>query len=595
MTCMLLREPLFSQDVSYPLHGVSAKFLFIDYYTPNGVDGFKTGNGLELAYLRTLDDNLSIGIPFKVGVANIGGNEKKSTIASIDFTGQYLFTKTPGQLKPYAMGGVGFATESIEETNLQIPLGLGFYYRVGESSFLTVQAEYRKSFVEDRDNIQLGIGWNYKLKPVPLPPPDKIDTDKDGTPDIQDACPREAGPRNTYGCPDADGDLTPDKTDKCPREAGPANNSGCPEKSVPATQTPPAPAPPAPPAPPQVTYVKEDSDGDGLVDSKDACPNEAGKIILMGCPDTDEDGIIDKDDRCPTEAGLANNNGCPLKDSDQDGVQDGADRCPNLKGTAALSGCPDSDSDGIIDPEDICPKEAGKPATGGCPDKDGDGTPDKDDLCPSEAGKPATGGCPDKDGDGIPDKDDRCPDKAGSESSQGCPDTDGDGVLDNEDDCPEVKGLATAKGCPDSDNDSFPDNVDKCPDEKGTNQGCPDLDKTDKDFLEFAASNIQFETGRASLKALSFQVLDQIAGILTRYPRYSLSIEGHTDNVGVAAENMVLSQERALSCYEYLISRNVNAERMSYIGYGSTKPLADNNTAEGREKNRRVVFRVYIK
>jgi outer membrane protein OmpA-like peptidoglycan-associated protein len=564
---MLLPEPLFSQDVpSAPLHGLSAKFLLIDYFTPNGLEDFKLGNGLELAYLRTLNDNLGIGIPLKVGVANIGGNEKKSTIASIDFTGHYLFSKAADQLKPYAFGGVGFVTESLAETNLQIPLGLGLYYRVGESSFLTAQAEYRKSFVENRDNIQIGIGWNYKLKPVPPPPPDKIDTDKDGTPDVQDACPREAGPRNTYGCPDADGDLTPDKTDKCPAEAGSPANSGCPEKPAPVvTQTPP---PTAPPAPPQVTYVKEDSDGDGLVDSKDACPDEPGKIMLMGCPDTDEDGIADKDDRCPTAAGLPENNGCPLRDSDQDGVQDDADRCPDLKGTAALNGCPDSDGDGIIDPEDNCPKEAGKPATGGCPDKDADG---------------------------IPDKDDRCPDKAGIESAQGCPDTDGDGVLDNEDDCPELKGLKTAKGCPDADNDGFSDSTDKCPDEKGTNQGCPDLDKTDKDFLEFAASNIQFETGRASLKALSFQVLDQIAGILTRYPRYSLSIEGHTDNVGTAPENLALSQERALSCYEYLISRNINAERMSYVGFGSSKPLADNNTPEGREKNRRVVFRVYIK
>ena len=82
-----------------------------------------------------------------------------------------------------------------------------------------------------------------------------------------------------------------------------------------------------------------DADGDGVADSDDACPNEAGLAALGGCPDGDGDGVADKDDTCPNEAGLAELAGCP--DADGDGIADKDDDCPNEAGVPALNGCPE--------------------------------------------------------------------------------------------------------------------------------------------------------------------------------------------------------------------------------------------------------------
>ncbi|WP_282030101.1 OmpA family protein [Winogradskyella eximia] len=137
-----------------------------------------------------------------------------------------------------------------------------------------------------------------------------------------------------------------------------------------------------------------DTDGDGIYDHEDACPDEAGLEIFNGCPDSDNDGIQDSKDDCPYTAGLAEFNGCP--DSDGDGVMDKDDNCPEVAGLKALAGCPDADGDGVADGVDKCPNEAGPIANNGCPwaDTDGDGVLDKDDKCPNEAGTAANNGCP---------------------------------------------------------------------------------------------------------------------------------------------------------------------------------------------------------
>jgi len=137
-----------------------------------------------------------------------------------------------------------------------------------------------------------------------------------------------------------------------------------------------------------------DTDGDGVYDKFDACPEVFGLAEFNGCPDTDGDGIIDSEDACPNEAGLAEFNGCP--DSDGDGIADKDDECPNEKGTKENRGCPDTDGDGVIDKEDACIKVPGPAANKGCPwpDTDGDGVLDKDDDCPNEAGPASNKGCP---------------------------------------------------------------------------------------------------------------------------------------------------------------------------------------------------------
>ena len=151
--------------------------------------------------------------------------------------------------------------------------------------------------------------------------------------------------------------------------------------------------------------------------------HSAGLVFKFGGKDTDGDGIFDKDDACPDTPGLPEFNGCP--DTDGDGIEDKNDACPEVPGTAEYNGCPDTDGDGIIDNQDGCPTEAGPKSNNGCPilDRDNDGVNDDVDACPDEAGLAANKGCPwpDKDGDGVFDKDDACPEVPGTVANKGCP------------------------------------------------------------------------------------------------------------------------------------------------------------------------------
>lgn len=154
---------------------------------------------------------------------------------------------------------------------------------------------------------------------------------------------------------------------------------------------------------------------------QDHWQHSLGLVIKFGGKDTDGDGIYDKFDACPEVAGLEEFNGCP--DADGDGIKDSDDACPNVAGLAAMNGCPDADGDGIADKDDMCPNEKGTKANKGCPDSDGDGVINKNDKCTNEAGPVANGGCPwpDTDGDGVLDKDDKCVNEAGVASNNGCP------------------------------------------------------------------------------------------------------------------------------------------------------------------------------
>lgn len=285
----------------------------------------------------------------------------------------------------------------------------------------------------------------------------------------------------------------------------------------------------------------KDQDGDGVADEMDDCPEQAGLADLFGCPDTDGDGVADQFDKCPTAIGLRKNGGCP-----------------------------DTDEDGTIDKKDDCPKEAGPRENGGCPiaDQDGDGVPDELDQCISEFGLASNNGCPnnDNDSDGFPNEIDECPDLAGA--LNGCPDSDGDGVADKND---------------------------KCPTTPGSNNGCPGISATDAAFLEKAKYEVEFNNAQATLTTAAANVMDEVAAIMRRYPNYNLSISGHTDSIGSAATNQMLSERRAKTCYDYLLLQGIDAARVTYVGYGETEPIATNKYKAGRELNRRVEFNMYMR
>ena len=110
--------------------------------------------------------------------------------------------------------------------------------------------------------------------------------------------------------------------------------------------------------------------------------------------DTDGDGVPDSKDNCTDTFGPAENDGCPWPDEDNDGVIDKDDKCPSFKGPTETNGCPDIDKDGVIDRDDICPTENGPSVTKGCPDRDEDGVADKDDACKDKFGDISNNGCP---------------------------------------------------------------------------------------------------------------------------------------------------------------------------------------------------------
>ena len=258
--------------------------------------------------------------------------------------------------------------------------------------------------------------------------------------------------------------------------------------------------------------------------------------FAFGGKDTDGDGIYDKDDACPEVAGIPEFDGCP--DSDGDGIQDSKDACPTVAGTAEFEGCPDTDGDGIPDPKDACPTVAGVAALGGCPDADGDGIKDSDDGCPNEAGPRANNGCPyqDKDGDGVLDKDDECPDVAGTVA----------------------------------------------------NNGCPEVSVEVLNELNVQFKSVLFDNAKATIRTESYATLDNVAKIMNEYPKTRFLIEGHTDSRGRDAYNLNLSNERAASVRDYLTSHGIDASRLESKGFGETQPIASNDTAAGRQENRRV-------
>jgi outer membrane protein OmpA-like peptidoglycan-associated protein len=255
-------------------------------------------------------------------------------------------------------------------------------------------------------------------------------------------------------------------------------------------------------------------------------------------------------------------------DTDGDGVVDSKDLCPNVAGLEQFMGCPDSDSDGIEDSKDECPDVYGPTKTNGCPDTDGDGVLDKDDKCPDVAGLAALAGCPDADGDGVADGDDKCPNEAGPASRQGCPikDRDNDGVEDEDDKCPDTPGIRELQGCP--------------------KPAAPTVQEQAQ--LNEYAKTILFNTGKASLKDASKQILNDITDILKKYPESKFTVEGHTDSAGSESLNEKLSEERAKSVSDFLIANGIDSSRLTSKGFGESKPIANNATSAGRAQNRRV-------
>ncbi len=339
------------------------------------------------------------------------------------------------------------------------------------------------------------------------------------------------------------------------------------------------------------TVVIGDSDEDGVLDDIDECQDVAGEEAFYGCtnPDPDGDGVC--------EPWVADHGDVFAK------ICTGTDECPDLPGSAANNGCPnpDSDADGYCDPW---------VADGGYSEKYASVCRDID-RCPGDGedmdGFEDEDGCPDPDNDGdgacdpwvadtnafdkyenVCSKRDMCPNIKGYDQFSGCPapDTDGDGYCD-----PWVykENLNSYFGCK---------GLDECPTEKGDDdKGC------EVKRVVVTAEKIQinekifFNLNKSTIKKESDSLLEEIAQVLKDNPQIKkIEIQGHSDTSGNAKKNLKLSNDRAKAVRDRLIKNGVDADRMTFKGYGSTQlliPLEPGQKKETEEQaaaNRRVEF-----
>ncbi|MDB4936617.1 MAG: outer membrane protein [Labilithrix sp.] len=280
--------------------------------------------------------------------------------------------------------------------------------------------------------------------------------------------------------------------------------------------------------------------------------SDAENHLAMAEPNAQAAFALSPVEKCTTE-NLAREG-----DRDGDGIADSFDQCPdvreNYNGYEDLDGCPDdpdTDKDGIPDSRDACMLEP----------EDKDGYLDED-------------GCPDldNDADGIPDTKDKCPDKAedpdGFQDEDGCPDDDNDNdlVADVYDECPNTPGGPS-----------------------GPRPGCPSLIIVTAKEIRIT-QQIQFDFNKSTIKPVSFPILDAVKDALVANPKITIEVQGHTDNVGQAAYNAKLSQQRADAVRAYLVSHGVDASRLVSKGFGMNQPLVPNSTEGNRALNRRVQF-----
>jgi len=169
-------------------------------------------------------------------------------------------------------------------------------------------------------------------------------------------------------------------------------------------------------------------------------------------------------------------------------------------------------------------------------------------------------------------------------------DSDGDGVPDEMDACPDEKGTLENQGCPDKDGDSVIDKLDNCPDSAGPveNKGCPKLSFEQQSIVDIAFANLEFEFDKSIISFDSYTHLDRLGVMLVNNFNMTLTIEGHTDNVSGDDYNILLSEKRAEAVKTYLTSRGITEQRIDVLFFGEDRPVATNDTEEGRDKNRRV-------
>lgn len=340
---------------------------------------------------------------------------------------------------------------------------------------------------------------------------------------------------------------------------------------------------------------------------------------LSGSPDSDNDGVLDIKDQCPnTPKGvIVDEFGCPV-DTDKDGVPDYIDECPGtpIGATVDQKGCPlDSDGDGIVDSEDMCPETPYGVSVDefGCPEGDEIVSEQKftipgDNIFPPNSAMIKIEGK--KNLDEVILQLQKFTDKKWR--IEGYMDSVGDtkslmtlslerakavleyfsffGGLNRE----NFQVFGMGGNYPLGDNNT----------EEGRKQNrrieivpeakdiiTDSIARPEEEFNQFILrGDDSFESNTATLKELAKILLDEIAAYIKNQPESRWRIEGYTDSQGTASLQKKITSERAYAIYDYLISEGLSADQITASGLGSSNPIANNDTQEGRSANRRIII-----
>jgi len=232
-------------------------------------------------------------------------------------------------------------------------------------------------------------------------------------------------------------------------------------------------------------------------------------------------------------------------DSDGDGVKDSKDLCPNIAGTRQFKGCPKSKAD--MDAEAAAAAEAARMAA------------EKEAKMKMEMEAKAAA---DEAARMVAEKEAAAAAKLAAEKAAA------DAAAKEKADAEAAAKAAAAAAA----------------------KRTAEMKTETSRVFNAALTGIQFNSSRATLKGSSNADLDKVVQVMNQFPEISVTIEGHTDSQGRDDANMTLSQERATTVLNYLVSKGISINRLRAVGFGETRPVADNGTSAGRAQNRRVAF-----
>jgi len=455
------------------------------------------------------------------------------------------------KFQPFAFAGVGFlffdprdahdnrlprnSNHEYGKSTSYVPVGIGGEYYVTDQASFGLTATYNYTMTDNIDDIELGGKdnyWGVALQVFGFLTTRNNDLDGDGLLNDEERRLR-TDPLN----PDTDGDGLKDGEE--------VHNYG-------------------------TDPLNPDTDGDGLQDGEEVFTHKTDPLD----PDTDHDGLQDG-----YEVQTTYQVGRSL-----DGLLYGGIQGLNIRRILDLSGPAEKPrTEGPLlaslpaGPLTVYRQDTRRVTTDPLnPDTDGDGLTDGEEVNTYRTNPLKT----DTDGDLLTDGDE----VRSYRTDPLMPDTDSDGLTDGE----EVQRYRTNPLVADTDNGGVPDG-------REIQMKLNPLDPADdvpiiKVGERIILEGVNFETNKASLLPGAREILDQVANSLLGNPDAEVAIHGHTDNVGGAKYNQDLSLRRAESVKTYLVSLGIAASRMTTRGYGFTKPIADNGTAQGRAKNRRIEF-----